>query len=91
MEAIFHTQVLSYVVKLEDVPTCITRVSNKVIPIVFPTCILPQPHFYPLNNTSRSYFNTLEYVSILKNFILKFLGMMAHERSLIPLVVLLKS
>jgi hypothetical protein len=48
----FHVQVLSDVILLEGVPTRVTRVSNKVKPCVVPMCILPQPHFYLLNDRS---------------------------------------
>jgi hypothetical protein len=41
MEVIFYIQVLFDAILLEGVPTSVTRVSNNVIPLVFPTCILP--------------------------------------------------
>jgi hypothetical protein len=48
--------------------------------------ILPQPHFYPLNNIYLFYLNTPKYILSIKKIILKFRGMMAHKRTLIPLV-----
>jgi hypothetical protein len=59
----FCIHVLSDVVLLEGVPTRVTRVSNNVIPLVFPMCILPLPQFYPLNDRSLCYLKMLEHVS----------------------------
>jgi hypothetical protein len=41
MEVRFHIQVVSDVILFEEVPTCVTRVSDNVISLVFHECILP--------------------------------------------------
>jgi hypothetical protein len=67
VEVRFCIQVLSNAVLLEGVPIRVTRVSNKVIPLVFHVCILSQPQFYLLNDRSLCYLKTLEYISSPKN------------------------
>jgi hypothetical protein len=88
MEVRFYIQVFLDAITLEGVPTSTTRVSNKVIPTI---CILSQPHFYPLNDKYLFYLNTLQYVSSLKNCILKLGGLMPYERDLIQFADLLNS
>jgi hypothetical protein len=62
---------------LKEVVTWVTRISNKVIPLVFLICILLQLQFYLLNDKSLCYLNMSKYMSSLKQVLLKFRSVLA--------------
>jgi hypothetical protein len=52
IEVKYRIQVMFDATLLEGAPTMLTRVSNHVKKLVFPTCILLLPHIYLLNYRS---------------------------------------